>query len=195
MSMLTPLGSGGRSSSRSRGRRRWPRLLLVLLVLALVAGGGYAAWKWLSEDETAAPASASPSEVCRTPSVKSPKALPFPPEVTVAVANGTDRAGLAIDTADALAGVGFEVSDIGNTSKPVKKGVAEVRYPDGDLAAAITVASYVPGSELVEVKSGPDVALTLWLGPDFSTVASPDEASPESVTLPTPAPICRTPKS
>lgn len=195
MSMLTPLGRGGRSSSRSHGRRRWPRVLLVLLVLALVAGGSYAAWRWLSHDESAAPVSTAPSEVCRTPALKSPKALPFPSEVTVAVANGTDRAGLAIETADVLAGIGFDVSDIGNTSKPVKKGVAEVRYPAGELAAAITVASYLPGATLIEVEDGPETTMTLWLGPEFSDVASPDEASPESVTLPTPDPICRTPKS
>jgi hypothetical protein len=193
MSMLTPLGTGG----RSRKKRRWPRILLVLAVLALVVGGVYAVWQWLPENEPASPTAAAPSEVCRTPTIKSPKALPQPAEIEVDVANGTDRAGLAVQTADALAERGFSVGDIGNTDKPIKAGVALVRYQPDSLDAAIMIAAYVPGAQLQpdDKTSVPE----LWLGPDFTNarqgIASTDDVDPGTVVLPTLDPICRTPRS
>ena len=188
MSMLTPLGTGGRSS---RGRR-WPRVLAVVVTLAVAAAAGYALWQWLGRDGSSSPVATSPSVVCRTPTPKTPKALPGPSEVTVAVVNGTDRAGLAVETADSLAAVGFDVSDIGNASKPVKTGVADIHYDPNDLGEAITVASYVPGARLVEDKQQTPGIVTVGLGPDFDALSSPDDADPRAVTLPTAKPVCRT---
>ena len=191
MTMLTPLGSGGRSRRRVR---RWPRIVLALILLAAVGAGAFAAWRWLTTNDTSKPAAAQPTELCRTPTLASPKSLPASDGVSVEVANGTDRAGLAVDTADQLAGAGFDVTDIGNTDRPVKKGVAVVRYTPDDLASAITVASYVPGAELVEVEKAPSGAVALWLGPEFERVVGSHQADPTSVELPPQHPICRTTK-
>ena len=183
--MLTPLGAGA-SASR---RRRWPRVLAVLLALALLAGAAYGGWWWFTQRADDAPApSASPSKTCTTPTPKPPKNLPAPSEVSVAVGNGTDRAGLAVQTADALVTRGFIVSSIGNADKSVKQGVAQVRYTKDDLASAIVVASYVPGAELVEVDRGADVAL--WLGPQFDGVSKTSDADTDAVELPAGEPVC-----
>lgn len=183
--MLTPLGTGA-SASR---RRRWPRVLAVLLVLGLLAGAAYGAWWWFGNraDEDATPNTA-PSKECATPTAKPPKNLPAPAEVTVAVGNGTDLPGLAVQTADALAVRGFVVTSIGNADKPVKQGVAQVRYVKADIASAVVVASYVPGAELVEVSRTPDVGL--WLGPQFDGLVKTSEADTGAVELPPLEPVC-----
>jgi hypothetical protein len=183
--MLTPLGAGATASRP----RRWPQVLAVLLVLGLLAGAAYGAWWWFTKwaDDEAAP-SATPSKTCTTPTPKAPKNLPSPSEVTVAVGNGTDRAGLAVESADALATRGFVVTSIGNTDKPVKEGVAQVRYQKGDLASAVVVASYVPGASLVEVKRAADVAL--WLGPQFDGLVKTGDADTSAVVLPAGKPVC-----
>jgi hypothetical protein len=186
MTMLTPLGAGG---AAQRTRRRWPRVLAVLVVLGMVAGLAAGAWWWFAGRESADPAPApTASRTCTTPTPKAPGRLPPPSEITVAVANGTPRAGLAVQTADDLVNRGFTVTSIGNTDKPVNEGVALVRFGRGDLASAIVVASFFPGAELVEV-SGGEVAV--WLGPDFDGVAAADEADPDAVALPAGEPVCR----
>lgn len=185
--MLTPLGAGG---AARRPRRRWPRVLAVLLVLALVAGAGAAAWWWYRDQQEvdALPAPVV-SRTCTTPTPDLPKKLPEPDQVVVDVANGTDRAGLALDTADELATRGFVVGDIGNTDKPVTRGVAVVRYRDQDLPAAVLVASYVPGAVLRPVAVDTEVAL--WLGPDFVEVVDSEDADPTGVVIPPGEPRCR----
>lgn len=189
MTMLTPLGAGG---APYRRRRRWPRVLAALLVLGLVAAAVGGAWWWYRDrhtvDELPAPAA---SRSCTTPSPKVPDKLPRPSQVTVSVANGTDRAGLALDTADAFATRGFVVGDIGNTERPVDEGVAYVRYRDQDLAAAVVVASYVPGAQLRPVQRVPDGDVAVWLGPDFDGVVSTTEADPASVAVPPGEPRCQ----
>jgi hypothetical protein len=189
MTMLTPLGAGG---APYRQRRRWPRVLAVLLVLGLVAAAAGGGWWWYRDrqavDKLPAPVA---SRSCTTPTPKVPDKLPKPSRVTVAVANGTDRAGLAVDTADAFATRGFVVGDIGNTERPVDGGVALVRYRDQDLAAAVVVASYVPGAQLRPVQRVPDGDVAIWLGPDFDGVVSASEADPASVAVPPGEPRCR----
>ena len=183
--MLTPLGNGPRRP------RRWPSVLGGMLVVLLVAAAAYGVWWWLGQraDPTPAPA-ASPSRSCTTPTPKIPKNLPAPAEVTLAVANGTDRNGLAVETADAFAARGFVVVDVGNTDKPVKKGVAVVRYAKGDLRQAVVAASYVPGAEVVKVVRVPEAEVAVWLGPDFTGVAKKNDADANAVALPPGEPVC-----
>ncbi len=186
MTMLTPLGRGKRRS------RRWPRVLAVIVVLTLLGAAAYGVWWWLgqrSDDEaTSAP---SATRTCTTPTPTVPKTLPKPATVTVAVENGTDRSGLAVDTADALAARGFVVTDVGNTDKPVKQGTAEVRFAQGALKQAVVTASYLPGAELVEVARVKDADVAVWLGPEFVKVASSADADPGSVQLPPGEPVCK----
>jgi hypothetical protein len=189
MSMLTPLGS----QSLAKRPRRWRTLFVVIVVLAVVAAAGYGLWRWVQSNDEDDQAATSPSRVCRTPAVQRPHALPHPVEISVTVANGTDRPGLALEAADALAERGFHVRDIGNTDKPVNAGVAKVRYETGDLGTAITIAAFVPGSQLQKVQRAPVPAL--WLGPEFSGaqqgIAQLDEADPDAVELPSREPTCR----
>jgi hypothetical protein len=109
------------------------------------------------------------------------------------VANGTDRSGLAVGTADAFAARGFVVTDVGNTDRPVKAGAAEVRYRKADVASAVVVASYVPDAKLVMVNRVAEAEVAIWLGPDFTRVASSEDADPKSVVLPPGKPVCRRP--
>ena len=189
MTMLTPLGSGG----QSRRPRRWLRMIVSLLVLVAVGTAAFGAWRWWQQREDAPGSTPVPGATCRTPSPKTPGRLPEPSDVTVAVANGTDRPGLALDTADAFASRGFVVTDIGNTNKPMREGVALVRYAQSNVASAITVASYMPGSELFPVPRVQSAKVAVWLGPQFEGVAPPGDADAGSVRLPTAQPICRTP--
>jgi hypothetical protein len=164
-------------------------VLASLLVLAVVAAIVIGAWWWYRQSRAVTPLPApAPSRVCTTPTPKIPDRLPKPSQVTVAVANGTTGAGLAVETADDLAVTGFAVSSIGNTDRPVKSGVAQVRYGRGDLASAVVLASFVPGAELVEIDR-PNVDVTLWIGPEFDGVA--DAADVDSVTPPPGEPVCR----
>ncbi|HEX5016220.1 MAG TPA: LytR C-terminal domain-containing protein [Actinomycetes bacterium] len=190
MSMLTPLGTGG----RSRRSRTWPKVLAVLLALLAVGAAAYGAWRWLERDSEPDGAAATPTTLCRTPTVARPDHVLRPNQVTVSVANGTDQPGLALDTADALAARGFTVDGIGNTERAVEQGVAQVRYEPKDLDAAITVAAYVPGSQLQPVEKAAVPAL--WLGPDFpgpeQGVVRANDANPASVELPLKDPVCHT---
>ena len=167
-------------------------MLVVLLVLGLVAAAAVGAWWWYRDrqavEQLPAPVT---SRSCTTPTPKAPEKLPKPSQVTVSVANGTDHAGLALDTADTFATRGFVVGDIGNTERPVDEGVALVRYRDQDLAAAVVVASFVPGARLRPVQRVPDGDAAVWLGPDFDGVVSAAEADPASVTVPLGEPRCQ----
>ncbi|MEO8105795.1 MAG: LytR C-terminal domain-containing protein [Actinomycetes bacterium] len=183
--MLTPLGRGPRRS------RRWPRVLGALVVVALIAAAAYGVWWWLGERTDSSPTpAASPSRSCITPTPKVPKNLPDPGDVTLAVANGTERNGLAVDTADAFAARGFVVVDVGNTDKPVKQGTAVVRYAKGDLRQAIVAASYVPGAEVLEVARVPEANVAVWLGPELTGVAKKNDADVDAVVLPAGEPVC-----
>lgn len=188
MSMMTPLGRGGYMYRR---HRRWPMALAVLLVFLLIAGlvaGGW--WWWTNRDDGSGQAAPKPAKVCHTPAVEQPKDIPEPAAVDVNVDNGTEQAGLAIDTADNLALVGFNVVGIGNTEEPVKKGVAVIRYGPNGFAGAIRLASYLPGSTLepIDQRKGPMV--DFWIGPDFNGLATSKQADVDAVTLPTAQPVC-----
>jgi LCP family protein required for cell wall assembly len=82
-----------------------------------------------------------------------------PSDVTVAVRNGTDRAGLAGQAAEALRAAGFVVSDVGN-AEPAQRTV--VRFRQGNEDAARLLAKRLPGDVPVEpAQSGPPVVLLL----------------------------------
>lgn len=191
MTMLTPLGTG----ARSRRRVAWVRVMTALVVLALVGGGTYLGWSWWDGREADQPSpAASSARTCTTPTPRVPRQLPEPQEITVAVANGTTRSGLAVTTADALVERGFDVTDIGNTDQRVGQGVGVVRYRAGEpsqLGAAVVVASVVPGAQLREVSGAKEAEVALWLGPDFEGLASRADADPASAPLPRQDPSCR----
>ena len=166
MTMMTPLGQGGRMYPR---HRRWPKVVFVIVVVLAVIGGiGFGVWTWLDGRETSDGPTATPSPSCSTPKAKSPKNIPPPSQINVDVRN-----------------------DIGNTSKPVKSGAALVRYPEKGLGSAVRVAAYIENAELVEVKGKPSKPVGVWLGPDFDRVLPPGEADVENVDLPAKRPVCK----
>lgn len=188
--MMTPLGRGGRMYSR---QRRWPRVLAVVLVVVLIAAAVFGAWWWwhdLRDGEEESPGLQPATTSCRTPSPQTPKTIPTPDAVNVDVANGTDTSGLAIDTADALALEGFNVVGIGNTARPVKSGVALVRYGASGEASAIRLASYIPRAQLILLEDHRSATVQLWLGPKFDGIARGKDADIEVVELPAEDPIC-----
>jgi len=189
MTMMTPLGQGGRMYPR---HRRWPKVVFVIVVVLAVIGGiGFGVWTWLDGRDVQEGPTATPSPSCSTPRAKPPKNIPPPSQINVDVRNGTDESGLAISTADDLSNRGFQVQDIGNTSKPVKSGAALVRYPEKGLGSAVRVAAYIENAELVEIKSKPSKPVGVWLGPDFDRVLPPGEADVENVELPAKRPVCK----
>jgi hypothetical protein len=189
MTMMTPMGRGGRMYPR---QRRWPRVLGAFLAIAVVAAAGGGAWWWFTQRDQSSDDAKTPSaEICRTPTAQPPKSIPPPRQVQVDVANGTEQSGLAINTADALTARGFEVMGIGNTERPVRQSVALVRYAKNGFADAIRVAAYAPGAELVEVPRLKGTVVELWIGPDFKGVAPKKDADVSAVTMPVGEPRCR----
>lgn len=175
-----------RAAARRRRRHGAVFVLLVLLVLGAgtTAAGVYQGWwEWPPWSGRDAPEPVRTVVVCPTPEVT---AAPVA-DVTVTVLNSTSRTGLAGDTAEALAALGFTVADIGNDQGPPISGTAVVRHgPDG-LLAARTVAAYVPDAQLVaDEREG--AAVELSLGEAFAGLRSAEEAAPLLEPVPAPSP-------
>jgi LCP family protein required for cell wall assembly len=94
------------------------------------------------------PASSSPT----SPSASS---LVSPSSVDVRVVNGSGRNGEATSAAEKLRNVGFNAS-VSNTGRNFSYGTTVIRYGDGDLAKAQTVAAAVIGGATLQ----PDASLT-----------------------------------
>jgi LCP family protein required for cell wall assembly len=108
-----------------------------------------------------------------TPSV--PGTLP-PSQVSIAeVVNGTRRSGLAAQTADELAALGFGGDHA--TKSSASQVPTEVHYPPGQDAAAATLVGVIPGAvPIMDVTLAGD-GLQLVLGTSFSGVAGGTTAS------------------
>ena len=184
MSMLTPLGVGGRGRVRRRGRSRHVgRNLLVLLVVLSAAAAG-ALWLMNSDPETTAAARPRPS--C-PPTQPAPTAVAAR-AVHLNVFNATTRRGLANEVAKALRKRGFVIGKVAND--PAKRkvtGVAEVRASTAGAAAARTV-----GAQVASFVSVPDqrkdASVDLVLGAGFRTLRTTAAASAALKPTPTPRP-------
>jgi hypothetical protein len=180
MSMLTPLGVGGRGKIRRRGRSRHVgRNVLVLLV---VLGAAAAAAWWLNSDTGTI--AAAPRQTC-------PPTQPAPTVVAARavhlnVFNATKRHGLAKDVAKELRKRGFVIGKVAND--PAKRkvtGIAEVRTSMAGAAAARTV-----GAQVASFVSVPDqrkdASVDLVLGAGFRTLRT--TAAATAAMKPTPSP-------
>ena len=165
--------------------------VLVVTALVLAVGG---TWWWLTQRGATDEPRDTPTVRCTTPTPTPPKKLPAPSAVQVAVLNGTDRAGLAISTADALALRGFDVIAIGNATRTARSGVGVVAYGPKGVGAAVRLASYLPGASLQLLESRKGAGVDLRLGPEFDAVSTDAQAKRdlEQVTLPPLPPRCRT---
>jgi len=162
MSMLTPLGKGGRQTVRrgSRPSRRGAVLLAVLLTAALTG----TAW-WVAHRDTTDTAAATPRRTCPTPSTPPP--VVAPKAVKVNVYNATDQRGLANRVAAELKRRGFHVGKVDND--PLKRqvtGAAEVRNSTAGAGAARTVSAQV-GTVVAVPDQRANASVDLVLGAAF----------------------------
>ncbi len=125
--------------------------------------------------------SAEPAPAAVEPT-KSAAPPPAPAEVTVAVLNGSGKAGLAGTAATALQGAGFVVSGTDNADSSDYERT-EIRYKDGEEALAKTVLAAIPGAKTVKKDGVATGTVQLVLGTDFNGVGQPvTKAAPATTT-------------
>ncbi|TDV40053.1 LCP family protein [Actinophytocola oryzae] len=109
--------------------------------------------------------------------VAPPPTLVDPKGVKIQVLNGgNETGGIAGDTGDQLADLGFDVVRVDAAQEPTDKTI--IRYSKSREAQAQTLKAAVPGATLVEDASVAG-ALILVIGPDFDgTVQSPTTGGP-----------------
>lgn len=162
MSMLTPLGKGGRQTVR-RGERpsRRGAVLLAVLLTAALAG---TAW-WVAHRDMSDSAAATPRRTCPAPSTPPPVVAPT--AVRVNVYNATDKRGLASRVAAEMKRRGFHVGKVDND--PLKRqvtGAAEVRSSTAGAGAARTVSAQV-GTVVAVPDQRTNASVDLVLGAAF----------------------------
>lgn len=105
------------------------------------------------------------------PTVSAGPTVPRPAQVTVAVYNGTNRAGLAGKTTASLTKLGFGATLGGNDKSPVT-GVAQIRYPLSEQPAAQLLSYYFPGAKLSPIQGSTDRTVVLSLGSTYKSMAT-----------------------
>jgi hypothetical protein len=183
MSMLTPLGKGGRRTVR-RGERpsRRGAVLLAILLTAALAG---TAW-WVAHRDTADTAAATPRRTCPVPSTPPPVVAPT--AVKVNVYNATDQRGLATRVAAELKRRGFHVGQVDND--PLKRqvtGAAEVRSSPAGAGAARTVSAQV-GTVVAVPDQRTNASVDLVLGAAFVRLQPVPAAAAARSPSPQPVP-------
>ena len=96
-----------------------------------------------------------------------------PGEVTVSVLNSSGKSGLAVEVANDLVAVGFEVDSFGNGDELGHADEAKtvIRYsPGADLEARLVAAQVSETTELEKDTSLPDGGVALYLGADFTGI-------------------------
>jgi hypothetical protein len=182
MSMLTPLGKGGRRTVR-RGDRpsRRGALLLAALLTAALAG---TAW-WVAHRDPGDDLAATPRRTCAEGSPA--PSLVAPSAVKVNVFNATERRGLATRVAAELRRRGFTVGRIDND--PLRRrvtGAAEVRSSPAGAGAARTVSAQV-GTVVAVPDQRANASVDLVLGAAFRRLQP--VAAAAAALSPSPQPV------
>jgi hypothetical protein len=149
------------------GRRPLPPLIfLVVLAVAAVAVWWYVIRQ---EDQKVADHQAACSTVAAAPPSLDPST------VNLRVYNATDTAGLAQTVATALKDRGFTVGEVANdTSGRQVTGVGELRHGPRGKDAADFVRLFVPkAGDYPDTRA--DETVDVVIGPDFTTLATPDQ--------------------
>ena len=196
--MSVPSG-GPRPSARHR-RRQSPVVAVILVVIGMVIlfGAGYGLSRIIqgsgasdasstTEPTNGSTTSAPEPEPCVTVTVTPGAGLPSPAQVTTNVYNATDRTGLAASTAEELQVRGFLIGVIDND--PLAKtitGVAEIRHGPSGEQAALLMAFYLPGAELVD-DGRKDATIDTVLGAAYTAVAPQSEVD-AALAAPSPSP-------
>lgn len=122
------------------------------------------------EFTTIAPETPVPTAVAQ-PCVPA-ETLPVPySEVQVRVLNGTDRAGLAGDTAQELTARGFTVLGTANSPTPLAT-TATVHVGQAGLAHGYTLAAQIEGA-MIELDTREDATVDLVLGDEWTEMIDP----------------------
>jgi hypothetical protein len=129
-----------------------------------------------TDDSGKAAASSCPNVSSSTPT-PTPTVLPVASHVSVIVLNSTSRNGIAGATTKVLAKAGFATSKASDDSAlygghGLIKGVAEIRYPTGQLAAATLLRYYFLGATL-KASDSSGTLVVVSLGSRFTHVNSP----------------------
>ena len=115
---------------------------------------------------------------------------PRPSDVTVQVANASDRPGQAGKIADTLRGLGFRIGDVTNAAQPTPQTL--IRYSPDQTAAAQLLATTVPAATTVP-DPGATGVLQLVLGRSFDGVVRAPTTTPtgttETLAAPQPAAV------
>jgi LCP family protein required for cell wall assembly len=109
---------------------------------------------------------------------------PRPSDLTVQVANASDRPGVAGKVADTLRGLGFRIGDVTNAAQPTSQTL--IRYSPDQTAAAQLLATTVPAATTVP-DPGATGVLQLVLGRSFDGVVRAPTTTPSGSAEPAPA--------
>lgn len=150
---------------RISSRRPLPPLIFIV-ILAVIALG---VWFKVLQTDQARPS--SDEEACPAPPTVTAM---DPATVRLRVFNATATAGLAAQATAEFVGRGFPITETGNdrTGREVL-GVGELRYGARGAEQAAFVALFVPGITLVRDTRSDDL-IDIALGPEYTTLASPE---------------------
>lgn len=145
----------------------------------LDADGSRALYDSIINDKQDPPTSGPSTAPSPAPSPEAPRITVAPPDVVVQVFNGAGQPGLATRARTDLESVGFTVA--GTPSNRIT-GAAKsvVRYADGELESARTVATAVSGSVMEADPNLPAGTIELVVGSSYSGVKSVAVGSPAS---------------
>jgi hypothetical protein len=148
------------------GRRPLPPLIFLLVLVVAAA----AVWFYVIRQEEQHVA--AQKAACSTVSAAPPSLEPA--SITLRVYNATDKAGLATTVANSLKQRGFTVGEVANdTSGRTVTGVGELRHGSLGKKNADYVRVYLPGAgDFPDTRA--DDTVDVVIGPDFSTLATPD---------------------
>ena len=128
------------------------------------------------------PTTATTSEESTTTTTEEVKAVAADPrDVTVAVANGTERSGLVDSATQEFELYGFNVREPDYSADWGTVSATTVYYSLGNEQAAATIAATLPGAQIERISDLGEVVQVV-LGPDFTTVKYP-QASGTSLNV------------
>lgn len=167
--------TAGMSTAARRRRRRTAMVLTALVtLLAVVLVYSFAYYQgWLASDDDAA----QPSGDMVTTSAPPGEAELQPADVLVNVYNGTQRAGLASTTAEALATYGFTIDAISNDPERASVSLVDIRYgPQGEEGAQLLSEVFPEATLVPDTREGAQVDVVL--GRNFTELL-PEGEEPE----------------
>jgi hypothetical protein len=168
---------------RPRSGRRPIPPLIFLLVLAVAGLGVW--WNVLQQDNERREAQAA---ACAT-AEQAPPSLD-PATISVRVYNATDQPGLAQLVAEDLKARGFTVSEIANDpSEREVTGSGEIRYGRRGTDPAAFLSVFLPGAgDHLDTRA--DASVDLVIGPEFTTLSTPDEVAAALIPAESAAAAC-----